>query len=127
MQCCLSVAQTPDRVLTAQFVAPAVRTCLSNKADKIHFVTHSMGGVLVRQLAKSATDIRIGRVVMFPPKHGSEVVDRLGDLSLFSGSTDQRDCSSPLVRIPCHEPRLEQSFEVGMITVIARSIRFCLS
>src|SRR5688572_31687091 len=37
-------------VLTTQFVAPAVRACLSNKTYKAHFVTHSMGGVIVRQL-----------------------------------------------------------------------------
>ncbi len=71
-------------VLTTQFVAPAVRTCLSNKTDQAHFVTHSMGGVIVRQLARSATDLKIGRVVMLsPPNHGSEVVDKLGELSLF--------------------------------------------
>ncbi len=71
-------------VLTTQFVAPAVRACLANKADKAHFVTHSMGGVIVRQLVKSASDIRIGRVVMLsPPNHGSEVVDKLGQLALF--------------------------------------------
>jgi triacylglycerol lipase len=55
-------------VLTTQFVAPAVRACLSNETDQAHFVTHSMGGVVVRQLAKSATDLKIGRVVSFPAR-----------------------------------------------------------
>ena len=69
---------------TVYFVAPAVRACLSSKTDTVHFVTHSLGGIVVRQLAGSATDIRIGRVVMLsPPNHGSEVVDKLGKLSLF--------------------------------------------
>jgi pimeloyl-ACP methyl ester carboxylesterase len=71
--------------LTTDFVAPAVRACRSSEMDTVHFVTHSLGGILVRQLAKSAPDLKIGRVVMLsPPNHGSEVVDKLGTLSLFT-------------------------------------------
>jgi len=71
-------------VLTTDFVAPAVRACQSSETDTVHFVTHSMGGLVVRQLAKTEADLRIGRVVMLsPPNHGSEVVDKLGELSLF--------------------------------------------
>lgn len=104
-------------VLTTQFVAPAVRACLSNKTDKAHFVTHSMGGVIVRQLAKSATDLRIGRVVMLsPPNHGSEVVDKLGQLSLF------RAINGPAgLQLATREDSVPRSlgsasFDVGIIT-----------
>src|SRR5687767_5615054 len=51
-------------VLTADFVAPAVRACRESETDTVHFVTHSLGGIVVRQLAKSQVDLRIGRVVM---------------------------------------------------------------
>jgi triacylglycerol lipase len=72
-------------VLASDFVAPAVRACRSSESETVHFVTHSLGGIVVRQLAKSDTDLRIGRVVMLsPPNHGSEVVDQLGTLSLFT-------------------------------------------
>jgi hypothetical protein len=71
-------------VLARDFVAPAVRECLANKEEAVNFVTHSLGGIIVRQLARSETDLHIGRVVMLsPPNHGSEVVDKLGNLSLF--------------------------------------------
>lgn len=71
-------------VLTKDFVLPAVRACVTNQADGVHFVTHSLGGIVMRQLAKTAPDLRIGRVVMLsPPNHGSQVVDRLGGLGLF--------------------------------------------
>jgi pimeloyl-ACP methyl ester carboxylesterase len=72
-------------VLAADFVAPAVRACRPNDTDEVHFVTHSLGGIIVRELAKSQADLNIGRVVMLsPPNHGSEVVDKLGTLSLFT-------------------------------------------
>jgi triacylglycerol lipase len=72
-------------VLASDFVAPLVRACRLSESDKVHFVTHSLGGIIVRQLAKSEADLAIGRVVMLsPPNHGSEVVDKLGTLSLFT-------------------------------------------
>lgn len=71
-------------VLTKDFVLPAVRMCVANPTDEVHFVTHSLGGIVVRQLARSAPELKIGRVIMLsPPNHGSEVVDKLGELALF--------------------------------------------
>jgi triacylglycerol lipase len=72
-------------VLASDFVAIAVRACRSSENETVHFVTHSLGGIIVRQLARTEADLKIGRVVMLsPPNHGSEVVDKLGTLSLFS-------------------------------------------
>ncbi len=68
----------PIEVLAARHVLPRIRRCFPNDTMPIHFVTHSLGGIVARRLEKLEGAPRIGRVVMIaPPNKGSEVVDSL--------------------------------------------------
>ena len=70
--------------LSDEAIGGAVSDCQRHGAVAIHFVTHSLGGILVRSYLTRHTIPNLGRVVMLgPPNQGSEVVDKLGSFWVF--------------------------------------------
>ena len=111
----------PSQSGSIEVIAPlavniGLEECRVTGADKVHFVTHSLGGILLRYQNKHEPITDLGRVVMLgPPNQGSQMIDRTRDwpgFELFSGEIGaqlgQGDESIPLKLGPV-------DFELGVI------------
>ena len=85
--------QYPSRSKPIEQLAEAVHSELSRQVGdpsrRVHFLTRSLGGIVVRALlARQEFHANLGYVVMLaPPNQGSQLANRLGDSQLFRAAT----------------------------------------
>lgn len=70
--------------LAENYFGPALENCCDGASKesgrKIHIVTHSMGGIVLRQYLQNHSIKNLGKIVMIaPPNHGSIWSDLMGD------------------------------------------------
>lgn len=103
--------------LSEEELHPALMSCCSDSEHRIHFVTHSMGGIVVRYYLENHELENLGRVVMLsPPNQGSELADWVAENEflgrLLGPSIDQLGTDSASV-----PNRLGAvGFDLGIIT-----------
>jgi len=100
-----------------QHIIPAIKTCCDVGSHNIHFVTHSMGGIVLRLALQKLPLFQPGRVVMLsPPNQGSLIAQKMKNWWLFklvNGPAGQQlgveKSSLPVVLGPV-------DYETGIIT-----------
>jgi hypothetical protein len=106
--------ELPIEELSVLAINSGIASC--PEETKIHFVTHSLGGILVRYYLDNNSIQQMGRVVMIaPPNQGSEVVDNLRNapgFKMFNGPAGQQ-LGTDEASIPSNLGPVD--YEVGVI------------
>lgn len=107
----------PIEELVTPVINDALTQCRAAQANRIHFATHSLGGILVRYYLSIFPIPELGRVVMLaPPNHGSEIIDIFGRIPgfyLVSGEPAAQLGTEGPASVPETLPPVD--FELGVI------------
>ena len=109
--------RAPIETLATRYLGPALAARCRRPDRKIHFVTHSLGGIVLKYYLNDNALPNLGRVVMLsPPNQGSELADRWrGNIlyRFFTGPAGQQLGTAPSGL----SNRLRAvTFELGVIT-----------
>ena len=88
--------------IAAELLAEVLRERIQDPKAKVHFVTHSLGGIVLREYLANNQLPNLGRVVMIaPPNQGSELVDKFRNFPFFKFFTGPPASSWEPAPNPC--------------------------
>ena len=77
-----SINTTPQEII--EDVSQQINDCCSDAQRTIHFVGHSLGGLLIRAYLQEVTPPRLGNTVLIgTPNHGTDIADQFQDNCLI--------------------------------------------
>lgn len=110
--------------LAEQTITDALAQC---EGMPVSFVTHSMGGILVRQFLSNHSIENLNKVVMLgPPNKGTEIVDKLAHLPGFSFVNGEAGAQLGTGALSLPNQLGKANFDVGIIAG-TQSINLILS
>lgn len=112
-------------ILAELAIKPALEKCPKDMG--VNFVTHSLGGILVRQYLSKHKITNLNRVVMLgPPNRGSEVVDKLRNVPGFHFINGDAGMQLGTGKLSLPNTLGKANFDVGIVAG-TRSINWILS
>jgi triacylglycerol lipase len=111
-----AAGRRPIEALSSDLEA-RLATIRPGAGGRVHFVTHSFGGILLRYYLKENPLATLGRVVMLsPPNAGSELADRLAGIPLVRAAAgpNRRRLGTDPAGLPARLGPVD--FELGVIT-----------
>ena len=115
----------PIEILADKAIKPALEKCPQESG--VNFVTHSLGGILVRQYLSKHEIPNLKRVVMLgPPNKGSEVVDKLSKIPGFHFINGDAGLQLGTGELSVPNNLGEANFDLGIIAG-TKSINWILS
>lgn len=98
------------------WLGDVLRKQTTDKTVKIHFVAHSLGGIILRQYLSDHQIENLGRVVMLaPPNQGSELADRLRNNCLYRLATGPAGQELGTGDMSLPQKLAPPNFELGVI------------
>jgi len=112
-------------ILAEKAISPAINECKGSK--EVSFVTHSLGGILIRQYLATREIENLKYVVMLgPPNKGSEVVDKLRNIPGFKFINGDAGLQLGTDKLSIPNSLGKSNFNVGIIAG-NKSINWILS
>lgn len=104
--------------LADQYIPLMIDQCLIKHLDRINFVTHSMGAIILRKYLQDHKISQLSRIVMLgPPNHGSQLADLLHNnwlFKLFTGPAGQ-ELTTNKTSVPNTLNNFNHQYQIGVI------------